>query len=352
MVRRRNILLWLILPALLLSGGAAWWWTRQHAEPVVRHVPRRGGLDVTLLAASDTHFGSKVVGLDRQGRKAWINAAPVRRVMDDQMKRIAGKPYPQSIGGTVGPPASLVITGDLTEDGKPEEWRQFAEFYDLPAGQPEPKPTADWRPPGPGERMPVYECPGNHDKHSGFYVHQQVAARHGGDYYSIDYGDLHLASLSDGPDEKGLDWLKRDLAKTGRQRPVIIYMHYPLVGPFSDSWWGGKPELTESFAGIIAGFNIIAILHGHWHIPGHYEWNGVDVYNIGSIKHGARCFGVVHVTDQTFTFGSWNCRQDDWWWWHSKPINGHGGPAAREILDVQVKGGGIGRPAIPYPREP
>jgi len=248
-------------------------------------------------------------------------------------------------------PASLIITGDLTEDGKEEEWRQFAEFYGLRPGEPKPKPSIDWHPPAPGERLPVFECPGNHDKHRGFFVHQQVADRHGGDYYSIDYGDLHLASLSDGPDAKGLRWLKRDLAATGRARPVILFMHYPLVGPFSKSWWGSKPELTKQFAQIIDGFNVVAILHGHWHVPGHYQWHGVDVYNIGSIKHGARCFGVVHVTDETFTFASWNSRLKDWWWWHSKPINGHSGPDAREILDVQDRRESIGRPAIPYPTD-
>ena len=350
MLRRRHIVLWLTLTIGVLAGALWWWWwVRQQADPVVQDVPRRGGLNVTLLAASDTHFGSKVLGIDKQGRQVWIDADPVRRAMDKQMKDIAGKPYPKAIGGTVDPPGSLIITGDLTEDGKEKEWRQFAEFYDLRPGEAEPKPPTHWHPPARGERLPVYECPGNHDKHSGFFVHQQVAARHGGDYYSIDYGDLHLASLSDGPDEKGLQWLKRDLATTGRARPVILFMHYPLVGPFSKSWWGSKPELTNAFAQIIDGFNIIAILHGHWHVPGHYQWHGVDVYNIGSIKHGARCFGVVHVTDQTFTFASWNSRQNDWWWWHSKPINGYTGPDAKKILDVHVKRGVIGRPAIPYP---
>jgi hypothetical protein len=50
-----------------------------------------------------------------------------------------------------------------------------------------------------------------------------------------------------------------------------------------------------------------------------------------------------------FPLESWNSQQDDWRWWHSKPINGHTGPDAREILDVHVKRGVIGRPAIPYP---
>ena len=349
MSRRNHFLIPGILLIAALGGAALWWHYGPEQEPIIREVPRNGGLDITLLAASDLHFGSTIFGRDAKGKEAWITALPARRTMDDQMKHIAGKPYPSTIGGNVAPPWSLVITGDLTETGKPEEWQQFTAFYGLQSGVPEPMPSSNTHAPGPGERLPVFECVGNHDWDSEEYVIRQVAARHGGNYYSIDYGDLHLASLSAGPDETGLKWLKRDLAATGRQRPVILYMHYPLVGPYSDYWWAAKPALTENFAQVISGFNIIAILHGHYHAPGCYKWRGLDVYNIGSIKHGARCFGVIHVTDHTFTFASWNSQQNDWWWWHSKPINIHPGPDHGEILDTHVTRAAMGRPAIPYP---
>jgi hypothetical protein len=349
MSRRTRVLILGILIVATLGGAAWWWYFSPEREPVVREVPRSGGLDITLLALSDLHFGSTIMDLDANGNERWIDAMPVRRTMAGHMKRIAGKPYPPAIGGSVAPPWSLLITGDLTEDGKQEEWDQFTAFFGLPSGVPEPKPTAHTKPPGPADRMPVFECVGNHDRHRGEYVTRQVAARHGDDYYSLDYGDLHLASMGAGPDEAGLKWLKRDLAATGRQRPVILYMHYPLVGPFSDSWWTTRPALMESFAQVIGGFNVIAILHGHYHVPGCYQWRGLDVYNIGSLKHGARCFGVIHVTDHTFTFASWNSPQDSWWWWHHKPINIHAGQDTTEILDQHVTRAAIGRSAIPYP---
>ena len=316
---------------------------------MIQQVPRNGGLDITLLAASDLHFGSTILSRDAKGNDLWIDAAPVRRTMDEQMKRIAGKTFPPAIGGSVGQPRSLLISGDLTKDGLEDEWKQFTAFYGLQPGVPEAKPSSDNPPTGPADRLPVFECVGNHDKHRGNFVTRQVAERHGGDYYSVDYGDLHIASLGAGPDEKGLRWLKRDLAATGRQRPVILFMHYPLLGPYSEAWWTNKPDLADHFAQLLGGFNIIAILHGHYHVPGCYKWRGLDVYNIGSIKHGARCFGVIHVTDRRFTFASWNSQQDGWWWWHSKPINGFTGPDAGEILDTHVSPGTMSRPAIPYP---
>jgi 3',5'-cyclic AMP phosphodiesterase CpdA len=323
----------LAILAALIAGGWLWWRYRQH-HPPIQDVPRRGGLDVTLWALSDLHFGSQVKGRDAKGRIAWIDAMPVRKRLDRQMRAVTGRPWPRDIGGTVGAASALLIAGDLTQDGKPSEWEQFATFYglDQPAGPP----------------VPIYELAGNHDEHTGSYVAQQIAARHGGKCYAVDFDDLHVANLGAGPDQADLDWLQRDLAATGCERPVILYMHYPLLGPWSGSWFGWNTTAAERFGAIIARFNIVAILHGHYHVPGRYQWRGIDVYNIGSIQHGARCFGVIRVTDDTFTFAEWNSELDGWWWWHSKPINAAKG--SRSGLSGSSSSKGLlCAPAIPYP---
>jgi predicted phosphodiesterase len=325
------LMLGLLAPALI-------WQHYRKKDPVIQIVPRKGGLDVTLLAMSDLHFGATILGRGANDKQTWVEALPVRQAIDKQMRTITGKPYPKAIGGAVGEPACLLIAGDLTEDGRESEWAQFASFYGLNSQSAQTD-----------RGMPIYECVGNHDAHRGTYVANQVAARHGGLYYSIDLGDLHVANLGVAPDQAGLTWLQHDLAATGRERPVILYMHYPMLGPFSNAWWGWNTPVTDRFAKIIAGFNIIAILHGHYHVPGCYKWNGIDVYNIGSIKHGARCFGVIHVTDRTFTFASWNAEKSGWWWWHSKPINGSSSGPAEEILETSSSKGLLSRPAIPYP---
>ncbi len=326
----------LVLLAALPLGGWFWWQYRQR-HPVIQQVPRQGGLNTTLWVLSDLHFGSQVRGRDAQGKSTWIDAMPVRNEMDRQMRGITGKPWPKAIGGTVGAASALLIAGDLTQDGKQSEWDQFVKFYDLD------QPAAD--------AVPVYECIGNHDEQHGSSVPAYVAARHGGKYYAVDFGDLHVVNLSAGPDAAGLDWLNRDLAATGCERPVILYMHYPLLGPWSRSWFGWNTPVTERFGEIVAKFNIVAILHGHFHVPGRYQWRGIDVYNIGSIQHGARCFGVIQVTDTTFTYGSWNAELKNWWWWHSKPINSpaRSATAAGEISGVAPSRGLLTSPAIPYP---
>lgn len=330
------VLTGILLLAALIGGGWFWWQYRQR-HPVIQNIPRRGGLDVTLWVLSDLHFGSQVKGRDAKGRIAWLDAMPVRKELDRQMRGITGKPWPRAIGGTVGASSALLMAGDLTQNGSKPEWDQFVSFYGLD----HPDPAA----------VPVYECAGNHDENGGPYIPGQIAARHGGKCYAVDFGDLHVVNLGSGPDQAGLDWLHRDLAATGCERPVIIYMHYPLLGPWSASWFGWNTPVTERFGTILSKFNIVAILHGHYHVPGRYQWRGIDVYNIGSIQHGARCFGVIRVTDTTFTYGSWNAEQNGWWWWHSKPINGRAKSAAAEISGVSSARGLLCTPAIPYPVE-
>jgi hypothetical protein len=58
---------------------------------------------------------------------------------------------------------------------------------------------------------------------------------------------------------------------------------------------------------------------------------------------------VIRVTDDTFTYASWNAEKNDWWWWHSKPINGPTPGGAKEILEITSSKGLLSRPAIPYP---
>lgn len=187
---------------------------------------------------------------------------------------------------------------------------------------------------------------------SDLHFGSQVRGRDAGEKSAwIDAMPVRNENLSAGPDADGLDWLNHDLAATGCERPVILYMHYPLLGPWSKSWFGWNTPVTERFGEIVAKFNIVAILHGHFHVPGRYQWRGIDVYNIGSIQHGARCFGVIQVTDTTFTYGSWNAELKNWWWWHSKTINGTGRAAttAGEISGVAPSHGLLTTLAIPYP---
>ncbi len=307
-----------------MAAGAVWTRTRQlqptvragarqstPGKPAPRGSARRGGLDVTFLATADTHFG---VGAERDDpdRDALLEPRGIEKTHQRgiaAMNHIGGLPLPRALGGRVSKPLGVLVAGDLTEDGRPEEWRWFEQYFGL-TGQ-------DGL-----VRFPVFEGQGNHDKHDGWHVRGHIERRHGARYYGWDWGDLYVACLGEGPDESILKWLKDELKRVGTQRPVIVYFHFPLLGPYSTGHWFAKGDYRRRLKRTLDGHNVIAIIHGHYHASAAYRWNGYDIVNVGSAKHGWHSFAVVHVTDDALRIASYNYTEKRFWWWFSKPING------------------------------
>lgn len=316
--------------ALSLSGLGAWTLRSAHLEPapppgpVVTssarvHPPERrharlGGLDVTFLVASDTHFGFGSSEHDLSGSlhdpvadPKGVELVNARQIRD--MNAMPGRSWPSALGGSIARPRGVLISGDLTENGDPWQWRHFTRYYGLNGGD----GLIDY---------PVFEAHGNHDKHHSWYVLDRVRERHGATRYAFDWDDLHLVCLGEAPDQDAIDWLQRDLRDVGSERPVVIYFHFPLQGPFAEDNWFGRGSYRDSFADAVSGFNVIALFHGHYHASGRYRWRGVDVYNVGAAKHRRHAFGVVRVTDDAIRVASWHHGNQHWEWWHEKPING------------------------------
>lgn len=317
-----------LLLILLAFACAAWVWRAQAVPPpdvpklgvssARLHSPERrdrrlGGLDVTFVVASDTHFGfgaseADLLGnprdpsLEPQGTDL-INARSIRA-----MNALPGRPWPHPFGGAVGSPRGVLVTGDLTENGEPWQWKAFVAYFGLNGDD--------------GLlRYPVFEAHGNHDKHASWYVLDRIRERHGSTRYAFDWDDLHLVCLGEAPDDDGLRWLNKDLVSVGRERPIVLYLHFPLRGPFSDNWFGNG-DYRDRLRSIVEGYNVIAVFHGHYHASGRYRWAGYDVYNVGAAKHRMHSFGVVQVTDSRLRVASYHHGLERWEWWHEKPING------------------------------
>jgi len=298
-------------------------------------------LDVTFLVAGDTHFGAQV----RLGAKTRLNPTPrpkttdiaaVNRVMIERMNTIAGLSYPDIIGGSVARPRGLMVLGDLTDFGAPEQWKQFERHFGTDGSD--------------GLlRMPLFALIGNHDMDQGDRISRTVHKRYGGPHYEWHWDDLHLIALNDGPDEKGLRFLRRKLHVLGGKVPVILFFHYPLRGPYSTGWWFGDGTYREQLRAAIAGHSeVIGIFHGHFHGSGYYRWHGFDVYNVGSPKHMRRSFAVVRVTQKRMTVCSYNYEAGMWWWWHAKPLSGDDkARRSKEIRGVARSPGFL--PDIPHP---
>jgi cytolysin (calcineurin-like family phosphatase) len=261
----------LVLAGLLLAG-LAFPLEPQRAFPVV-----------TFFVASDSHFGAQ-------------GMSEVNRALVEQLNMLPGTDYPAEIGGQVDVPRGLLFLGDTTDNGALEEFAEFEQVYGLTGHD--------------GLlRYPVYEAIGNHDINETWGVKPRVVARHGAVDYSFDWDDLHVVCLDMYPDAPTVAFLSRDLARVGRDHPVILYFHYSIEGYYSDNW--DRAEKL-AFARAIQGYNVLAIFHGHEHRMGHYSWQGHPVFRPGSPRHRSHHFLVVRVDAEKMTVAARNFDDRKW----------------------------------------
>ena len=216
--------------------------------------------EITFFVASDTHFG--VPGIEERNRR-----------LIEELNGLPGLEYPPEIGGRVGTPRGVLITGDLTDYSTEEQWRQFESFYGRTGKE--------------GLfRFPVFEALGNHDFMGDTPVVPHITRRHGGVVYSFNWDELHIACLGMYPSTETIRWLETDLRGIEPGRPVVVFFHYGIDGPWSQSW--ESQEEREDLARVLSGHRIAAIFHGHAHHAGHYRWREYDVFRPGSPKHSSR----------------------------------------------------------------
>ncbi len=173
-------------------------------------------------------------------------------------------------------PDAVVISGDLTDFGRPAE---YASLRDQIA-------------PLEAAGLPVFLMPGNHDSRDEMRRSFPAHAYLGSDQYvqfAVDVGPLRLLALdtvvpgrSEGAlDAERLAWLEEQLAAAAG-RPVVIAMHHPpfqtLIGHMDNiGLLAGGPELEA----IVAGHsNVERIICGHLH-------RAIDVRFAGTIASTA-----------------------------------------------------------------
>ena len=252
--------------------------------------------DITFFGISDLHYTGP------ESHKA-------NRDLIDIMNALPGTAYPAEVGGNIATPRGVVMTGDIANSGRQQEWDAFVADYGLN-----------------GDALlayPIYELWGNHDGRTTDVVAQGIKKRNpsrpnltmistNGFHYSWDWGKVHFvcANIYPGQVSKvviandpiySMDFIRQDLEKNvGKSgRPVIIQMHYGLEGG-GIGWWAKDEQ--DAFWNVIKNYNVIAILFGHTHGGGLYKWNGIDMVNVGASvnESTARQFVVFHVTDKEF----------------------------------------------------
>ena len=301
----RNVLpvssLWLL--CLLLVGLAA----RGQAPADGR------GRDLTFFAVSDTHYG--LGGSD---------GAATNPLLVDKMNGLPGTTYPANLGGKVSQPRGVLHIGDITNNGKKEQWEMFVKDYGLTG--------RDGR-----LAYPVYEAYGNHDGGPNSPVRDGIRQRNtrraglttistNGLHYCWDWEGIHFVNLGIAPGlttrpydpEYSMEFLEEVVQKHVKKgEPLILMHHFGFDKGHSLGWW--SEDRRQQYHELIKDKNVLAIIHGHAHEPYIYQWEGLDIYhpphfkqkdpkNTGPVMHG---FFVFHITADELTVAE--RRLDDTW---------------------------------------
>jgi 3',5'-cyclic-AMP phosphodiesterase len=183
------------------------------------------------------------------------------------------------IGGLRPAPDLVLVTGDLVDAGKPEEYAHLRVLL---------APL----------KMPVHVIPGNHDARDALrasFADHHYLPRDGFLQYVVEAGPLRLIALdtlTPGQPhgelcQARLDWLEARLAESGK--PTIVFMHHP---PFEC----GMKEFDEArlnvgaerLAAIVQRHpNVERILCGHVHRPIQVRWAGTIASVAPSTAHQA-----------------------------------------------------------------
>ena len=92
-------------------------------------------------------------------------------------------------------------------------------------------------------------------------------------------------------DAEQIDWLKRDLARVGKTRPVVLLTHVPLLSSVlqivPDPWKTAPTYLVTTASEVLEvlrPYNVKAVLQGHTHICETVIYNGCQFITSGAVS--------------------------------------------------------------------
>lgn len=177
-------------------------------------------------------------------------------------------------------PAFIVNTGDITEIGSLPEYKSYLDIVN-------------------SSSFPFYHLIGNHDVRWSNVGKQRFLQQLGPLYQSFELGSIQLILLDTGvlSEQYGhyslesLNWLRDELAKLEKDRPVIICSHHP---PFTASRYiDNELELFR----IIEGYNIVLYLCGHGHQNDHWVVDGIDFFMTKAVMADDPGYRIIEITD-------------------------------------------------------
>jgi Icc protein len=202
-----------------------------------------GRLLATIATANDVHFGETECG--RTGDPAVDAIGPVLRVPPDAV------PYPELMNGAIVDemlaldPDAVVVKGDLTDSGRPEEYEVFLRCYGRLGAR-------------------LHHVRGNHDAMRDPELARQDAP------YAVALDGVVLAVLDTTvPGRVGgalpagqLQWLDELAGSTAD--PILVFAHHPVWNPDLD--YALVPADADALRDLIGRRdNVVGYLAGHTH---------------------------------------------------------------------------------------
>jgi cytolysin (calcineurin-like family phosphatase) len=260
-----------------------------------------------FIVIADTHFK----GNDSLDHHLGLFAA--------QVEDIRGMALPDSLNNGIPFVKGLVLVGDITQDGRQEEWSSFLKAF---------TETGESR-----LSIPVYEGFGNHDGNIDGPVRQGIRERNPGRpgltaisgnglHYAWKWEGIHFLQLNLYPSsewdpecgwchyfhasfrepEESLDFLSAYLADHihSIEEPIVLFFHYGW-DDFSRLWWT-ENEMNR-FYEVIKDHHVLGIFTGHRHVVNHFSWHGLDIWAAGSPAkpQGEEEFLLVMVNEEKMT---------------------------------------------------
>ena len=237
----------------------------------------------------------------------------------DAMNSLAGKAYPDVIGGVVEKPAFVFGLGDISE------WPTLAAkntYEQLITHR---------------LKYPSYDVAGNHDiggRTPSDTVLNWVIQRHGALRYTFEKNGVTFIALFSEYDEslnspaqpisKGaLAYLRKTLARVPKGQPVVVATHLCLDAITN------KDEFVSAFG----NSNVILVLGGHYHKVSVNQYRGFNFVQLPSPEPKSTGeFTVLRITGDRLLAIPFNYRTNHWTLDKTK------------ILDVAIKG--PGKPAL------
>lgn len=151
----------------------------------------------------------------------------------------------------------VIVSGDVTEEGDRASLKKVKFLLDQ-------------------LKVKYYITSGNHETKWSESGATDFGHIFGSDRFRFEYKGFLFLGFNSGPVLRMADghvspqdivWMKNEMRKVGREKPVIIVTHYPLQDGDVDNWY----EVTDA----IRPFNVRAVLNGHYHSNRMLAYDGI-----------------------------------------------------------------------------